>query len=483
MSTALNTTIEALEPDRIAELDEALDEVARLIGDERQRVELAGLQAISLHFMSHRPDDALRVLHDAIASLTDTSLWPQLALREAQVLNARGRCAAALAITGRIISSDDATATTAVRAQAQHSLALSATGRTEEAIHQALVGFDRLEHYRRDTPLLVTTLLVAGANAASYAGDLAAADRFEAAAARELAQAPNLASARRCQWAGIAALRLRGRTGEALRRSRELLRSPAPVDARAIYYAELAHAAAICGDAKEAVAALAAAEAHRTAALRLCQSTIDLAAPWVHASTGDLDRAIDVALDAARQARSDGLLGLELLLSHNAVRLGAAAKVAARLAEIATIHDGDLAPLCAAHARASATNDGDALEAVSVRFERLGLMVCAADAAAQAVQVHMSHRHDSAKQRALRRARYLLTRCDRVRTPALMSLHTADLTPREQSIVQLAASGLTSKQMAQRLVLSTRTIENHLQSAYSKLGIRSRSELASLVKR
>ena len=41
----------------------------------------------------------------------------------------------------------------------------------------------------------------------------------------------------------------------------------------------------------------------------------------------------------------------------------------------------------------------------------------------------------------------------------------------------LAAQRLTSTEIAQRLVLSLRTVENHLQRCYAKLGIANRSEL------
>ena len=45
----------------------------------------------------------------------------------------------------------------------------------------------------------------------------------------------------------------------------------------------------------------------------------------------------------------------------------------------------------------------------------------------------------------------------------------------------LAARGLTSAEIAQRLVLSKRTVENHLQQGYAKLGVASRAELQSVL--
>jgi DNA-binding NarL/FixJ family response regulator len=46
-------------------------------------------------------------------------------------------------------------------------------------------------------------------------------------------------------------------------------------------------------------------------------------------------------------------------------------------------------------------------------------------------------------------------------------------------VAELAAMGHSNREIADRLVLSVRTVESHLASAYRKLGIRSRVQLAS----
>jgi DNA-binding CsgD family transcriptional regulator len=43
--------------------------------------------------------------------------------------------------------------------------------------------------------------------------------------------------------------------------------------------------------------------------------------------------------------------------------------------------------------------------------------------------------------------------------------------------VMLAATGMASKDIAQRLYLSVRTVNNHLHHAYTKLGVTSRAGL------
>lgn len=52
------------------------------------------------------------------------------------------------------------------------------------------------------------------------------------------------------------------------------------------------------------------------------------------------------------------------------------------------------------------------------------------------------------------------------------------LTPQELQIVQLAARGLSNREIGQRLYLSHRTVESHLYRVFPKLGITSRSQLA-----
>jgi DNA-binding CsgD family transcriptional regulator len=54
-----------------------------------------------------------------------------------------------------------------------------------------------------------------------------------------------------------------------------------------------------------------------------------------------------------------------------------------------------------------------------------------------------------------------------------------DLTPRELQIARLAAEGLSNPEIGTRLFLSPRTVEYHLHGVFSKLGIRSRSQLDS----
>ncbi len=53
----------------------------------------------------------------------------------------------------------------------------------------------------------------------------------------------------------------------------------------------------------------------------------------------------------------------------------------------------------------------------------------------------------------------------------------SDLSSQELQIAQLAAAGLSNRDIAQRLYLSHRTVASHLNRIFPKLGISSRSQL------
>lgn len=62
-----------------------------------------------------------------------------------------------------------------------------------------------------------------------------------------------------------------------------------------------------------------------------------------------------------------------------------------------------------------------------------------------------------------------------------MTRTRAKLTPNELSIAQLAADGLTNREIGQRLYLSHRTVGTHLHRIFPKLGVTSRAELGTML--
>jgi DNA-binding CsgD family transcriptional regulator len=57
-----------------------------------------------------------------------------------------------------------------------------------------------------------------------------------------------------------------------------------------------------------------------------------------------------------------------------------------------------------------------------------------------------------------------------------------DLTPTERRVAELVAAGQTNRQVADELFMSVRTVEINLTHIYRKLGVRSRTQLAALVR-
>jgi len=57
------------------------------------------------------------------------------------------------------------------------------------------------------------------------------------------------------------------------------------------------------------------------------------------------------------------------------------------------------------------------------------------------------------------------------------TLESAVLTPQQREIAQLAAAGLSNKQIGERLFLSPRTVSTHLYQVFPKLGVTSRAAL------
>ena len=73
--------------------------------------------------------------------------------------------------------------------------------------------------------------------------------------------------------------------------------------------------------------------------------------------------------------------------------------------------------------------------------------------------------------------------CGGLKTPALRATsHPLPLSAREWEIANLAARGLTNRDIAERLVVSTRTVEGHLYRMFAKLNIADRDELGRLIR-
>jgi DNA-binding CsgD family transcriptional regulator len=255
-----------------------------------------------------------------------------------------------------------------------------------------------------------------------------------------------------------------------------------PRQQHGIGLAMLAQTEALCGDAAAARAALARA----AAAYPVMQATHWLprreyarARVWLAAAEGDLAGAQDAALAAASECGQ--FLLTEITFCHDALRLDhPATAIADRLAELTGRTDAALPHAMAAHAQAAAASDPAALAAPAGRFAAAGAFLLAAEAQAAAARTYAGQGHTANARHATARAHQLAAACPGASTPLLQAPPAPGLTAREQQVARLAAQGLTSDQIAQRLVISVRTAESHLYHAFRKLGAHHRDELQAL---
>ncbi len=70
---------------------------------------------------------------------------------------------------------------------------------------------------------------------------------------------------------------------------------------------------------------------------------------------------------------------------------------------------------------------------------------------------------------------------DRLPEAAPTERAASDLTPREQEVAELVAQGLTNKAIAEKLVISQRTVQGHVEHVLAKLGFNSRTQIAAWV--
>jgi DNA-binding CsgD family transcriptional regulator len=196
-------------------------------------------------------------------------------------------------------------------------------------------------------------------------------------------------------------------------------------------------------------------------------------------------RATNAAARLQAGAEAMGAAGRwlrEATLLHDLVRLGHARHAAHRLESIARVADCALARLFARHGAAADSADPARLLKVSADWEDAGFLLFAAEAAAQQAAIHTQTGDNAGAATAASRSRALAARCPQVTTPTLsLAGPAATLTKREREIAMLAATGMSDRTIADALVLSIRTVNAHLYNAYSKLGIDSRVELASVL--
>jgi DNA-binding NarL/FixJ family response regulator len=196
---------------------------------------------------------------------------------------------------------------------------------------------------------------------------------------------------------------------------------------------------------------------------------------WAALAEGDPPRAQQIALDVADEPGIRPYAAAEL--AYDALRAGAPAReVAPRLARLRARTDSPLAAAYADHADALLARNGRGLLDAVDAFEAIGALRLACECAADAARAFADEGREDSARRAAARADKLHLGGPR---PVLAGVDgpSIELTRREAQLVDLASRGLSNTEIAERLVLSTRTVESHLYNAMKKLGVTDRRDL------
>jgi DNA-binding CsgD family transcriptional regulator len=442
------------------------------------------IRARNLMWGLGRDDDGLAVNAVGQRRVTTARAAEELALDEALLRSYAGHPVAALAVLDGLAPPSDVRATV-LRAIAEVP-ALIATGRAVTAVEQArrdhAVAGEVEEQLTLPDPDVLVLHQIYGL---AEAGDIAAAAELTQFAydATPPSAPPDGLMWLSFQLGRCALLSGRPETarrwlGEAVARCDEL----ANVGPSRLVLSALVMAHVLVGATEDARAAAALLAARPP--FRFTRPEQELGAGWLAVADGDLPTARRRLLETAELAASAGYLGSEAWALHDVARLGGASAVHERLTALAARAEGELVPAYAAHAAAAAAGDPVALVDAADRFERLGMVLLAAEAANEAAQAFQrrGERRESTAQEG--RAVALAATCEGAVTPGVAApVAVSPLTPRERDIATLAARGDSSRAIAERLVVSVRTVDNHLQNVYTKLGISGRRALPTALAR
>lgn len=462
---------------------EAERRLATLVGHEgsdQERAELAATRATILYFGLNQTSAALRVADDAAATIADPVCRDAMTAERARLLGRSGMHAEAVLLSEPLL--DDTSGATFIGACMAAATSMAMVGRMTDAIDVANRGLAaHVAHVGAPLPfgpyfprmITFSALLQAGR---LHDADLLATDEYDQAIEQESVEAQAVFA--KCRAAAALA---QGRVETAARFAREaaaVLRQLNWSLFERFALAVLAHCLAR-GEADAAQSVIGEIDALGVPLGHLYGPEVLRARAWTEVARGDLAGAHAALWEAAAMAEAGGAWTLESAARHDLARLGRSASVGERLGALAELIEGPLAPARAAHAAALAARDEAALEDVSKGFEDCGAILLASEAAADAAT--MSKRAGEIRRAAgaERRSRRLAERCEGARTPPLATVAArAALSPRELEIARLAAGGTTSRAIADRLCVSVRTVDNILQAAYHKLGVRGRGELS-----
>ncbi|MGB3326699.1 MAG: LuxR C-terminal-related transcriptional regulator [Mycolicibacterium fortuitum] len=244
----------------------------------------------------------------------------------------------------------------------------------------------------------------------------------------------------------------------------------------------LAEAYAKLGQAEAATEALARAEQWVPEDYVFMNTAMSVATGWTLAAGGALTDAIGLLRKAAHDAAQRGQPTHELLCLQTAAQWGDSAG-AARARELADSLKLPLAETVAGHIQALAADDGAGLLTAAQEYRALGDRATATDTLAQAAVAFGRRGQGKRSAYAAALAQESADECGGLCTPALRNPAGQPLTGRQREIVELVVAGLSNKQIAERLVMSVRSVEGHLYRACQRVGASSREQLAAIIRR
>lgn len=201
----------------------------------------------------------------------------------------------------------------------------------------------------------------------------------------------------------------------------------------------------------------------------------------------DQDLVDERAAALTTQAVDAGYVLWAPWLGMEAVRRGPAPASAARVIEVAGRLDGHLAVAVCRHARGSLERDLDELAAAAESFLACGANSPALDALLTELDVALELGSDTVSIRRHVLAARALARNITPHTPPRIAERLGQVSgrvdmpsDRQLEIARLVAAGKSSKDVAAELVVSARTVDNHLAAVYRQLGLAGRHELSDL---
>ncbi len=199
---------------------------------------------------------------------------------------------------------------------------------------------------------------------------------------------------------------------------------------------------------------------------------------WSAVVEGDLDRAVEILVAAGENAADREHFAWAALCFHDAARLGHPDRVVDRLRSLPEMPGARLVDALRHQVDSLTTGPIEGVVSAAANLASMGASLLAAEAFAQAASLTLeADPVESARLVLLSKACEL--RCEEPRTPALAMRPTL-VSDREAQIAVDAEAGLTSPQIAKKLFISVRTVDNHLHSVYRQLELNGRSELAEL---